>query len=169
MNTGAILNRINFGMAAAAGRLPGVNARALPALDTIGSAPREKQVDAVVATVLNGMVSPDTRAVLLSGDHPLLANGAGASGIQNMSQSVNGADTEMSDAAMDDSGNGQNRVRGAKKQNGGGKQAMLQGRGGLGNIPQLGGLPQMWDWRSAHRNFKGTGGLRVRVADQRHC
>ena len=141
MNTGAILNRINFGMAAAAGRLPGVNARALPALDTIGSAPRDKQVDAVVATVLNGMVSPDTRAVLLSGEHPLLANGAGANGIQDMS--MNGTDTEMSGATMDDSGNGQNRVRAAKKQNGGGKQAMLQGRGGLGNIPQLSGLPQI--------------------------
>jgi uncharacterized protein (DUF1800 family) len=77
MNTGAILNRINFGMAVAAGRLPGVDIRALPALDTLGSAPRDKQVDAVVATILNGMVSPDTRAVLLSGEHPMLANGTG--------------------------------------------------------------------------------------------
>src|SRR5438034_8864494 len=68
MNTGAILNRINFGLAAAAGRLPGVDIRDLPALDTIRSAPREKQVDAVVAAILNGMVSPDTRAVLLPGD-----------------------------------------------------------------------------------------------------
>src|SRR6266403_1566908 len=84
MNTGAILNRINFGMAAAAGRLPGVDIRALPAIDTIGSAPRDKQVDAVVATILNGMVSPDTRAVLVSGEHPMLANGAGAKGIQSM-------------------------------------------------------------------------------------
>ena len=80
MNTGAILNRINFGMAAAAGRLPGADIRALPALDTLGSAPRDKQVDAVVATILNGMVSPDTRAVLLSGEHPMLANGAGDKG-----------------------------------------------------------------------------------------
>src|SRR3954471_9228476 len=76
MNTGAILNRINFGMAAAAGRLPGANIAALPALDTVRSAPRDKQVDAVVAAILNGMVSPDTRAVLVSGEHPMLANGA---------------------------------------------------------------------------------------------
>ena len=81
MNTGAILNRINFGMAVAAGRLPGVNISALPTLDTIRSASRERQVDAVVATILNGMVSPDTRAVLVSGDHPMLANGAGGSAI----------------------------------------------------------------------------------------
>src|SRR5256885_2653468 len=81
LNTGAILNRINFGMAAAAGRLPGVSLAALPALDTIRSAPRDKQVDAVVAAILNGMVSPDTRAVLVSGEHPMLAGGArGASG-----------------------------------------------------------------------------------------
>ena len=84
MNTGAILNRINFGMAVAAGRVPGANVRGLPALDTLETAPREKQVDAVVATVLNGMVSPDTRAVLLSGEHPMLANGAAENGIQNM-------------------------------------------------------------------------------------
>ena len=81
MNTGAILNRINFGMAAAAGRLPGVDIRALPALDTLRSAPRDKQVDAVVATILNGMVSPDTRAVLLSGEHPMLGSeGSGMRG-----------------------------------------------------------------------------------------
>ncbi len=106
MNTGAILNRINFGMAAAAGRLPGADIRALPALDTMARAPREKQVDAVVATILNGMVSPDTRAVLVSGEHPMLANGAASRGIQDMSA------------------------------------AALQGRG-MGNIPQLTGLPQI--------------------------
>jgi uncharacterized protein (DUF1800 family) len=139
MNTGAILNRINFGMAAAAGRLPGADIRALPALDTIGTAPRDKQVDAVVATVLNGMVSPDTRAVLLSGEHPLLANGAGAKGIQNMAPPD--SDGEMSGTAMVDAGNAQNRPR--PKQNGGGKAGLLQGRGGLGNIPQLTGVSQI--------------------------
>src|SRR5438876_10048296 len=77
MNTGAILNRINFGLAVAAERLPGVDIRALPALDTIRSTAREKQVDAVISAILNGMVSPDTRAVLLSGDHPMLGAGSG--------------------------------------------------------------------------------------------
>lgn len=134
MNTGAILNRINFGMAAAAGRLPGADIRALPALDTLEAAPREKQVDAVVATVLNGMVSPDTRAVLVSGEHPMLANGAGARGFQEMS--AVDQDTEMSGAAMPD-------TRPRPKQNGGGKGAVLQGRGGLGNIPQLTGVTQI--------------------------
>ncbi|MEA2765731.1 MAG: hypothetical protein QOK07_2135 [Gemmatimonadaceae bacterium] len=138
MNTGAILNRINFGMAAAAGRLPGVDIRALPALDTLRSAPRDKQVDAVVATILNGMVSPDTRAVLLSGEHPMLANSAGAATMQDMSRA--GADSgAMSDQEMNATGNAA-RVR--PNQNAGGKRAALQGRG-FGNVPQLTGLAQI--------------------------
>ena len=142
MNTGAILNRINFGMAAAAGRLPGADIRALPALDTIGSAPRDKQVDAVVATILDGMVSPDTRAVLLSGEHPMLANGAGAKGIQNMAPAATTTDAEMSGGAMADGANGQNAARARRNQNQGGQRAAPQGRG-LGNIPQLTGVSQI--------------------------
>jgi hypothetical protein len=145
MNTGAILNRINFGMAAAAGRLPGVNIGAVSALDTVKGAPRDKQVDAVVATILNGMVSPDTRAVLLSGEHPMLANGA-TTGVQDMSPRDSSSDSEsssnmeMSDNSMADT-TGNARLRPAKN-GGGGKRAALQGRG-LGNIPQLSGLPQI--------------------------
>jgi uncharacterized protein (DUF1800 family) len=141
MNTGAILNRINFGMAAAAGRLPGADIRTLPALDTIGSAPRDKQVDAVVATILNGMVSPDTRAVLLSGEHPMLANGAGAKGIQNMAPAEANPDSEMSGEAMTGA-NGQNATRARLNQKQGGKGGALQGRG-FANIPQLTGLSQI--------------------------
>jgi uncharacterized protein (DUF1800 family) len=125
MNTGAILNRINFGMAAAAGRLPGIDIRAVPALDTIRSAARDRQVDAVVATILNGMVSPDTRAVLLSGEHPMLADGA-ATGVQDMSPAD---DTSPS-------------MESGKREAVGGKRVALQGRG-LGNIPQLNGLQQI--------------------------
>jgi uncharacterized protein (DUF1800 family) len=135
MNTGAILNRINFGMAAAAGRLPGATIGGLPLLDTVRTAPREKQVDAVVATILNGMASPDTRAVLLSGEHPMLANGAGATGMQDMSGGE--ANSGMTETVMDESGD-----RPRKNQNTGGKKAAMQGRG-LGNIPQLSGLPQI--------------------------
>ena len=74
MNTGSILNRINFGIAAAANRLPGARVRSIPGLDSLASAPRQKQVDAVIALLLGGSASPDTRAVLLSGENPLLAN-----------------------------------------------------------------------------------------------
>ena len=138
MNTGAILNRINFGMAAAAGRLPGADIRALPALDTLLSAPRDKQVDAVVATILNGMVSPDTRAVLLSGEHPLLANRAGATAMQDMTGAAPNAGA-MSDQKMNPGGTG---ARARPNQNGGGKRVALQGRG-FGNVPQLTGLAQI--------------------------
>jgi uncharacterized protein (DUF1800 family) len=123
MNTGAILNRINFGMAVAAGRLPGVDIRALPALDTIRSAPRDRQVDVVVATILNGMVSPDTRAVLVSGEHPLLAGGAGGNEVQNMSPAMSPAD-------------------GGPRAPAGGRRQALQGRG-FANLPQLTGLEQV--------------------------
>jgi uncharacterized protein (DUF1800 family) len=146
MNTGAILNRINFGMGAAAGRLPGLDIRSVPSLETVRSAPRESQVDAVVATILNGMVSPDTRAVLMSGEHPLLASGSTSLATENAtadSGTMSGADA--SPATSDDAmsavdGNGRVPARG--KKNGGGKRAALQGRG-LGNIPQLSGLAQI--------------------------
>jgi hypothetical protein len=39
------------------------------------TASRAVQVDAVVTSILGGDASPDTRAILLSGEHPLLANG----------------------------------------------------------------------------------------------
>ncbi|MFN2637552.1 MAG: DUF1800 domain-containing protein [Gemmatimonadaceae bacterium] len=153
MNTGAILNRINFGMAAAAGRLPGIDIRALPMLDTIRSAPREKQVDAVVATILNGMVSPDTRAVLVSGEHPLLANGAPTS-IQDMSPKNSSTSVEMRDVGtsggmdagttgveMSGSPGNPGAARPRPNQNGG-RRAALQGRP-FTNLPQLTGLPQI--------------------------
>ncbi|HUR00487.1 MAG TPA: DUF1800 domain-containing protein [Gemmatimonadaceae bacterium] len=132
MNTGAILNRINFGMAAAAGMLPGARVLGLPALDAVAGATREQQVDAVVASLLNGMVSPDTRAVLRSGEHPLLARGG--SGIQDMSPGM--AASDMSPEEM----TGADMPR-RPKQNGG-KAGAMQGRG-IGRIPQLSGLAQI--------------------------
>jgi uncharacterized protein (DUF1800 family) len=140
MNTGAILNRINFGMAVAAGRLPGADIRAIPALDTIRLASRDKQVDAVVATILNGMISPDTRAVLVSGEHPMLANGAGGNAIQDMSPRDTATnDTNMSGQEMV-GGDVAARVR--PNQIGGARRAAVQGRG-FANLPQLTGLPQI--------------------------
>jgi uncharacterized protein (DUF1800 family) len=73
MNTGAILNRINFGMAAAAGRVPGLSLDRWPMTAQLRTAPREAQVDGVIGALLGGSVSPDTRQILLSGEHPLLA------------------------------------------------------------------------------------------------
>ena len=81
MNTGAILNRINFGMALAAGRVPGVRLQRWAAYDSLRSAPPERQVDAVIALLLGGDVSTDTRAVLLSGEHPFIAAAAASDSV----------------------------------------------------------------------------------------
>jgi uncharacterized protein (DUF1800 family) len=80
MNTGAILNRINFGMAVAANRIPGANLASLPGIDSLRSAPRGTQVDAVVSLLLAGAVSPDTRAVLMKGENPLAATATAPEG-----------------------------------------------------------------------------------------
>ncbi|MGI9141319.1 MAG: DUF1800 domain-containing protein [Gemmatimonadaceae bacterium] len=76
INTGSILNRINFGLAVAAGRLPGLSVDKSPFAPEVTTAPREQQVDAVVSALLGGSASPDTRAILLSGNHPMIASGA---------------------------------------------------------------------------------------------
>lgn len=76
MNTGAILNRINFGLSVAGGRVPGVRAERWAPAAELRNAPRERQVDGVVAALLGGDVSPDTRRVLLSGENPLLERAA---------------------------------------------------------------------------------------------
>jgi len=76
MNTGAILNRINFGMAAAANRLPGTTLARWPDAATLRNAPRAEQVDGVVASLLGGHVSPQTREILTSGVHPMVAQAA---------------------------------------------------------------------------------------------
>jgi hypothetical protein len=73
MNTGAILNRINFGLALAGGRLPGASLAQWPDAARLRGAPREAQVDAVVNAFLGGQASPDTRDVLLKGENPLAA------------------------------------------------------------------------------------------------
>jgi len=139
MNTGAILNRINFGMGVAAGRLPGVDIRGLAALDTMQTATREKQVDAVVASLLNGIASPDTRAVLVSGENPLAGrdtSAAPADVFSEVAPAMQNSD-QMMDARPNTRRNNPN-----MPQQAGGKRAVLEGRG-LGNIPQLTGLAQI--------------------------
>ena len=71
MNSGAILNRINFGAALAAGRLPNASVKQWSEAERLSSAPRDEQVDAVVDAFLGGHVSPDTRQILMDGENPL--------------------------------------------------------------------------------------------------
>jgi uncharacterized protein (DUF1800 family) len=76
INTGAILDRINFGMAMGAGRVPGVARDAWPWPAALDRASRERQVDAVTLALFGGYLSPDTRQVLVSGSNPLATDSA---------------------------------------------------------------------------------------------
>ena len=71
MNSGSILNRINFGLGLAAGRFPGAGVGTWSDAERLKHLPREDQVDAVVLAFFGGQVSPDTRQILLSGENPL--------------------------------------------------------------------------------------------------
>ncbi len=73
INTGAILNRMNFGLAVGAGRLPGARLAQWPTAVELNSKPVEAQVDGLVRALFGGDVSADTRAILTSGNNPLLA------------------------------------------------------------------------------------------------
>jgi uncharacterized protein (DUF1800 family) len=131
MNTGAILNRINFGLSVAAGQVPGAALRNWPNYQTVSALPREQQVDSVVKSMLGGQVSSETRQVLMSGENPMLKNGA--------ANDVNGMVSTDDFAAMG---------RGAKPtaQDNGGK-GFPRGRGaqipGFGRPVDLKGLPQV--------------------------
>jgi hypothetical protein len=131
MNTGAILNRINFGMAVAANRIPGVNVAALPGLDTLQNASRGLQVDAVISILLSGSASPDTRAVLMKGENPLAANTPQNENVEN----------SMSNAGMDgDQMAPAGQARGGK---GGAGLRANQSVRGFGPVPQLTGVAQI--------------------------
>ncbi len=72
MNTGAILNRINFGLLLASGRIPGAPFSNWPYADSLRRSPHEQQVDGVIRAILGGDVSQVTRDVLLTGENPFL-------------------------------------------------------------------------------------------------
>jgi uncharacterized protein (DUF1800 family) len=131
MNTGAILNRINFGMAVAANRIPGVAIGSLPGIDSLRNAPRTSQVDAVVSLLLSGSVSPDTRAVLMKGENPLAAKGE--SSVASSVMPVESGEISMGENASV----GVNGLPGVK-----GQRANQIARG-FGNVPQLSGVAQI--------------------------
>jgi len=73
MNTGAILNRINFGLSLAAGQVPAARLENWPDFASLSTQPRAQQVDGVVKSMLGGQVSSETRQVLMSGENPMLS------------------------------------------------------------------------------------------------
>lgn len=79
INTGSILNRMNFGLAVGAGRLPGARLNRWSTARALASKPTEAQVDGLVKVLFGGDVSTETRAILESGMNPLLARAPAAS------------------------------------------------------------------------------------------
>src|SRR5688500_17227057 len=64
INTGSILNRINFGLAMAGGAIPGARPERWPRHTELFSAARAAQVDGVIAGFLGGEASVETRGIL---------------------------------------------------------------------------------------------------------
>jgi uncharacterized protein (DUF1800 family) len=74
INTGAILNRINFGLALAGGAIPGARPERWPRYAELARAERALQVDGVVSGFLGGEASVETRTILEQGENPLAAD-----------------------------------------------------------------------------------------------
>jgi uncharacterized protein (DUF1800 family) len=81
MNAGAILNRINFGLAVAAGQVPGATLGRWTYAASLTSAGREAQVQGVVQTLLGGEASPETWTILRSGENPLAGRAPADTGV----------------------------------------------------------------------------------------
>ena len=145
MNTGAILNRINFGMAAASNRIPGARINAMPGIDSLRSAPRAKQVDAVASILLGGSISSDTRSVLLSGENPLLANAKATELPEASTAAMSEEPIAMEQQPPDPPAGDQRRLRRPALGNGQqqqGARANPFGRPGA-PLPQLNGIAQV--------------------------
>jgi uncharacterized protein (DUF1800 family) len=71
MNSGAILNRINFGLRVAAGQVPSIRMSAWPGLERLRRLPVSSQVDGVIAELLGGTVASTTRNALMAGDNSM--------------------------------------------------------------------------------------------------
>ena len=134
MNTGAILNRINFGLSLAAGQVPSAAMQNWPQFTSLSTQPREQQVDGVVKSMLGGQVSPETRQVLMSGENPMLSKPA--------ANDVNGMAT-IDDSASTMMGGRADRQKGKTEPG----KGFPRGRGaqipGFGRPVNLQGLPQV--------------------------
>ena len=105
INTGAILNRINFGLAVAAERVPGAMLAAWPQGLALSHEPHDAQVDGVIALLLQGEASPDTRRILQNGVNPMLARAPADSESEAQSDSLAAlAEVEASLMGLGDAG-----------------------------------------------------------------
>jgi uncharacterized protein (DUF1800 family) len=159
MNTGAILNRINFGMAAAGGRVPGIKMSDWPETKTLAIVDRNDQVDGVIRTLLGGSASPDTRDVLLTGTNPFLQSQVAQDTLAAMtkrdSNSSNSSNNTMATTSTMGADRGSLRMGQrvpaglpAKPQTQPGRVIAKPGQApspqkGIGNVPNVTGLAQI--------------------------
>lgn len=154
MNTGAILNRINFGLAVASGRVPGVRLQDWPATKTLASLSREEQVDGVIRELLGGAASNDTRQVLLSGTNPFLQSRPNVADSLNVDADNGatsmdmGAGNAVGGAAARRQQNREARIPVARQQQQAGREAVRPNAAAtltrsIGNLPQAQGLAQI--------------------------
>jgi uncharacterized protein (DUF1800 family) len=78
VNTGSILDRVNFAAQMGSGRFPDAPIEIWPGWRQLSLAPFDQQVDGVVRLVLGGEASPDTRTILITGRNPLAPLGSAA-------------------------------------------------------------------------------------------
>ncbi len=71
LNSGAIIQRINFGMGTVSGRVPGVALDRWSPTPALRPLPYPAQVDGVISALFAGEASPDTRGILMNGLNPL--------------------------------------------------------------------------------------------------
>lgn len=167
MNTGAILNRINFGLAVAGGRVPGLRLQAWPATSALSPLARPQQVDGVIRELLGGAASSDTRQVLLTGTNPFLQSRAaeaarmtdslGGDVTNGMSVSTNTMGTTSATGDINDAATKRADRRANGKGKGGSLSRAQQSAGreavkptgmatlaqSIGTVPQLSGLAQI--------------------------
>ncbi|HXY29434.1 MAG TPA: DUF1800 domain-containing protein [Gemmatimonadaceae bacterium] len=77
LNTGAVLNRINLGITAIGGAVPGASIERWPLAVGLLGQPLDVQVDGVIASILEGEASADTRHILIAGENPLVPSPQG--------------------------------------------------------------------------------------------
>ena len=155
MNTGAILNRINFGLAAASGRVPGITLAAWPLTAELATTSRDAQVDGVIAELFGGAVSSDTRHVLLTGTNPFLQQHGGANDsllVADDDAAMMGgmASADMTASARKQAASERRAARApvAQQQQAAGREAVRPSRGAtltqsIGALPPLTGFAQI--------------------------
>lgn len=162
MNTGSILNRINFGLAAGAGRVPGIRIADWSSTKDLAPLSREQQVDGVIRALLGGDASTDTRQVLITGTNPFLqgkaasdsfamnddGNAMGGTAATPRNANTQNAAARRQQAADDRRMDRAERVPIDRQQAQAAREASRPGQGGsltqaIGTLPQLSGLAQI--------------------------